>query len=344
MDSKKIRISHSAINDYRRCPRLYYFKNIYTNPKTGNRIQLASPYIFLGSVVHDSIDELINLPPSVRSKKSLTKIYNLKWSHESIKEGGFISKKQENLFKERGEKMIKKVESSGLLLKRSLKKPKKILKIELNKNLNLVGIIDWVEILPDKSLHIIDFKTGKSKEPGNSLQLLIYYFLAKENYNKKIKKLSYWYLEKDNKPTIKKIEKNKISLAKIAKEGEAIKSAVSNNNFRCSSGYSKCFWCRNYEFIISGKAEYIKIDYDNKKDIYYLPTTESVLSKIYENDFLNEKEKTLFRKRIDGNKKESRIPKKETMKIFSKIKLKLKKNLTPKELKILIKELLKDGV
>ena len=46
-------------------------------------------------------------------------------------------------------------------------------------NIMLSGRIDWLEYLEEtKSVHIIDFKTGKSKDDGTSLQLEIYHLLV----------------------------------------------------------------------------------------------------------------------------------------------------------------------
>ncbi len=164
MEFKKIWISHSSITDFNNCPRLYFFKSIYRNPKTGNRIQLVSPYLSLGSAVHDTIDEVINLPLSKRTKTSLIKNYQKVWKKYSGKKGGFVSKKQESEFKKRGGKMVKKVEISGLLNRKSLKKTDNLSRTNLSKNMGLVGSFDWIEVLKNGNLHIIDFKTGKSKE------------------------------------------------------------------------------------------------------------------------------------------------------------------------------------
>lgn len=342
--TNKIRISHSAITDFNNCPRLYYFRNIYRNPKTGNRVQIVNPYLSLGLAVHETIDELIDVAPSKRSNKRLDKRFEQIWQNYSDKIGGFTSKKQEDIFKKRGQIMIKKVEGSAILSKKSLKKDKDLPKMELSPSMDLIGNFDWVELMKDGSLHIIDFKTGKNKENGNSLQLPIYQVLAEKNYNRRVKKLSYWYLEKDDKPTTKKMVSTSKCLDTINKKANEIKQSVESQSFNCNSKYKRCFYCRSYESILSGKAEYLGTKDD--RDLYYLANSKDLLDKIYEENFLNEKEKiVLYMKMNDVSVTEAKetleISKTEVENIVECIKTKLKYNLEQKELKIFVEELFK---
>lgn len=340
----KIRISHSAITDFNNCPRLYYFKSIYRNPKTGNRVQIVNPYLSLGLAVHETIDELIDIAPSKRVNKKLSKRFEKIWQNYSGKIGGFTSKKQEEMFKKRGHLMIKKIEGSAILSKRSLKKEKDFPKIELSDDMNLIGNFDWIELMKDGSLHIIDFKTGKSKEKNDSLQLPIYQVLAEKNYNRKVKKLSYWYLEKDTKLTTKKIISTNKCLDIINKKANEIKNSIESRSFGCSSKYRKCFYCKNYETILSGKAEYLGTK--NERDLYYLANSKDLLDKIYEESFLDKKEKEIVCMKMnnitmDETRETLNISKIEIKKSVESIKIKLKENLEQKELKIFIEELLK---
>ena len=53
---KAVWVSYSSISDFKKCPRAYYLKNIYKNPKTGKKIELVAPPLALGSVVHDVLE------------------------------------------------------------------------------------------------------------------------------------------------------------------------------------------------------------------------------------------------------------------------------------------------
>ncbi len=342
--TNKIRISHSAITDFNNCPRLHYFKSIYRNPKTGNRVQVVNPYLSLGLAVHETIDELIDIAPSKRANKRLGKRFEQIWQNYSGKIGGFASKKQESLFKDRGQVMIKKVEGSAILSKKSLKKDTELPKMELSPSMDLIGNFDWVELMKDGSLHVIDFKTGKNKENGSSLQLPIYQVLAEKNHNRRVKKLSYWYLEKDNKLTTKQVISTNKCLDIINEKAKEIKQSIESKNFGCSSKYRKCFYCKSYESILSGKAEYLGTKDD--RDLYYLANGKDLLDKIYEENFLNEKEKEILYMKMNNVsvvevRETLKVSRVEIKNIVENIKTKLKENLEQKELKIFIEELLR---
>ena len=57
-------VSHTSISDFLQCPRAYYLKNVYKDPKTRHKIQLMSPPLALGQVVHSVLESLSILPGS----------------------------------------------------------------------------------------------------------------------------------------------------------------------------------------------------------------------------------------------------------------------------------------
>ena len=347
IDSKEtLWISHSAIRNFDNCSRLYYFANIYRNPDTGNRVQIVNPYISLGSAVHEVIDELLDLSPSKRTKTSLLGRLERVWSRYEGKVGGFVSPKQEAEFKKRGVNMIKKVEKSDILSKKALRRDDNLPKMTLYDGIQLVGSFDWIEVLPNNSLHIIDFKTGKSKESSDSLQLPIYQILAKSNYKKEVEKLSYWYLETSSNLTTQKSVDSEKALVKIKKKAIKIKETIDTSNFSCDSPYNRCFWCRKYENIISGKAERVGTNEKMQKDLFYITNSDDVVRKIEESNFLNKDEKKIFRMRMENEtlkkvKEDSGKTSKEIKDLILSIKKKIKTNLSPRELKVFVEELSK---
>jgi len=349
MDSRKtLWVSHSSITDFKSCLRLYYFKNIYRNPKTGNRIQLVNPYLSLGIAVHEAIDEVADLSPSKRLKISLLKEFEKKWKEYSGRKGGFVSYEQEKEFKERGIEMIKKFQKSDLLKSKSLSKKNILPKISLSENIELVGSLDWIELLPNNELHIIDFKTGRAEESKDSLQLQIYKILAEKNYGFKTKKLSYWYLDKDDYPKEKKINSQKESMKKIKEKAFQIENTIKKGDFSCSSGYFKCFQCREYEGILSGKAEYVGIDPKMNKELYFSVNNNGVFRRIEEGIFLNDIEKKIFKMRINKKninyiQEDTQLTNKKIETLIFDIKKKIKDNLSKKELKLFVQELENNG-
>jgi len=172
-------VSHTSISDFLRCPRAYYLKNIYRDPKTNHKIKLMSPSLALGSAVHEVLESLSVLPRQTRFSGSLIAKFDRAWEKITGKKGGFINADTEYKFKQRGQEMLRRVMNnpgplSGLAVKIQMDLPQFWLSEE--DNIMLCGKIDWLEYLPDSdSVHIIDFKTGKTEEDPDSLQLPIYH-------------------------------------------------------------------------------------------------------------------------------------------------------------------------
>ncbi len=328
----KLWISYSALSDFDKCKRAYYYKHIYRNPKNNNRIQVVSPYLSLGIVVHNAIEGLSAFPPKKRKEISLVERFLFGWEECKGKKGGFISNKQEKEFKERGEKMIKRAEKSKLIKNKSLDMNGIFPKLNLFKDVELVGSIDWIEILPSGESHIVDFKTGKSEESSSSLQLPIYLLLARENFDKKLKKASYFYLDRDESPVTQEIGELGNYLEEIKEKASNIMKAVEKRDFSCSSGYKNCFHCREFDAIFSGEAEHVGFDQNMKKELYYLIKEDNVIERIL--DFLTEEEKEIFDRRLRKDAIND-VPSEK----IEKLKEKLKDNLSNKELKAFINKI-----
>ncbi len=337
-------ISYSALSDFNKCKRAYYYKHLYRNPKNNNRIQIVNPYLSLGSIVHESIEGLSAFSPKKRQEISLIKRYQDIWENYKGKKGGFISENQEKEFKERGEKMIERAQNSELIKNKALNMNDIFPKLNLFKDVELVGSIDWIEILETGESHIVDFKTGKSDENSSSLQLPIYLLLAKQNFDRKVERASYFYLDRDNKPILQQIGSLKNYLEEIKERSNQILKAVAKNDFSCSSGYKSCYHCREFDTVFSGLAEYVGYDDKMKKELYYIVKEETVMERILGGNFLDEIQKKIFDLRIEGNKEEE-ISKKIKKPIsyikeeIIKIKEKLKENLSSKELKAFIRKI-----
>jgi hypothetical protein len=341
MNFKKILwISHSAISSYTKCPHLYYLEYEYRNPKTQNRIQIINPYLSLGSAVHETIEELADFPIKKRIKISLTDRFVEVFKKYRGLRGGFISEKKEEDFFKKGVQMIEIVEKSNFLARPSIKTTTNFPNINLiGENIKLVGSIDWIELLPSGGAHIIDFKTGGTKENNGSLQLPIYKILAKGNLKEKVEKVSYWHLQHDKLPIEQKIKDINSSLKTLKEKAEQIKRAIDERNFPCEYG-KKCFACRDYEKIFRGEAELIESGNSRNKDSFCVFKKEEIIEKVLKEDFLDEREKKIFEMRIDDSMEtinnKLRLEEEKSKKIVREIKEKLKKNLRKKELKVIV--------
>lgn len=279
-------VSHTSINDFLECPRAYYLKHIYRDPKTGHKIKLISPPLSLGQIVHEIIESLSFIPVEDRLKVSLVNRLHLLWPKIAGKSGGFTSLVAELSYKKRGEEMLLKLmKNPGPLLNQAVK-----IKMELpyfwlseKDNLILCGKIDWLEYLPDTdSVHIIDFKTSKGGEKNDSLQLPIYYLLARNCQRRHISRASYWYLGNDLGLTEVILPDADVSREKVMSIAKKIKLARQLNIFKCPHK-SGCRACRPMELIIKKEAEFVGVD-EYRADVYM--TDDSVKSDDQESEIL----------------------------------------------------------
>lgn len=268
-------ISYTALKDFLKCPRSYYLKNRYRDPKTGNRLQIASAPMTLGSLVHDAIKWYL-LTGRVASKDDVIKQYKNHWLKYRGKRGGFSSREEEADFGKRGLKMLDNfMENAGNL------EPQvpvfDFLRFQLDEKTVLNGKVDFVGELSDGSLHILDFKTG-SKEEEDSTQLHTYAILAESNFQKPVSKISYWYLDRESAPKEAVLDGLEEKLAWLKDKALQIKNAILENNWVCIKGASPagglCSDCKNYQATIEGKGEFQFSDESFKKDIYFLDKLE----------------------------------------------------------------------
>jgi hypothetical protein len=194
------------------------------------------------------------------------------WEKFSGKKGGFHNPEQEQESKERGKQMIASVmDHPGPLARLSIKLKQDFLYYWLSEedNIILCGKIDWLEYLKDiNAVHIIDFKTSKKEESKDSLQLPIYYLLAKNCQSRQVEKLSYWYLEYDTMPTRMDLPDLDTASAKLLELGRKIKLARKLENFNCPSGSDGCIACRDLERVSRGEGE--KVGESDRHNLYYI--------------------------------------------------------------------------
>ena len=263
-------ISHSSINDYLQCPRSYYLKNIYKDHLTGNKIQITSPALALGSAVHEVIESLSVIPTDKRFDESLILKFDQVWGKYSGKKGGFTDLNEEHKYKERGKAMLRRVmENPGPLANLSVKIKEEIpyFWISEDENIILCGKVDWLEYFKDlDSVHIIDFKTSKKEEDDNSLQLPIYYLLVQNCQKRTVSQVSYWYLEFADSPVEKKLPNINDSKVKVLEIGRKIKLARKLDKLECPNGTEGCIFCRSLEAIVRGEGE--KVGENNHRDTY----------------------------------------------------------------------------
>lgn len=268
-------VSHSSMGDFLKCPRLYYLHNVYKNSK-GKKINLVSPALSLGSAVHEVVEGLAEYPAEKRFEKpeELLKRFAEAWKKFSGKKGGFRTEDEEITAKTRGEAMLRRViENPGPLQEKIVKLKEGAngmlpnFYLSEDDNIILCGRIDWLEYKSeDDSIHILDFKTGKHEEKGDSLQLPIYQLLLNKLQKRKVSGASYWYLDVDNAPkevSLPTVEDSFKKVYKVAKDVADARALAQKEGaekaFVCPSGKEGCFGCRPFEKILRGEAEFLGV-------------------------------------------------------------------------------------
>lgn len=266
-------VSHSSLNDFLQCPRAYYLKNVYKDPKTNRKIQLVAPSLSLGSAVHEVLESLSQMSVEERFRIPMMERFHNAWQKVTGKKGGFFDASTEELYKRRGESMIRRVEASPGPLARLAVKIKDDLPyywLSEEENIILCGKIDWLEYLPEEdSVHIVDFKTSKREEDEKSLQLPIYYLLTHNCQRRNVNKASYWYLDFNDDLTPQELPDLESANNTILKLARDIATARKLERFNCPQGTEGCWACSPFERILKGDAELVGED-EYRRNLYVI--------------------------------------------------------------------------
>lgn len=257
-------ISNSALNDFIKCPRAYYIGHVYKD-KNFSKVSLATPAFSLGNAVHDVLEKLGLTETDKRGNFSYNDIFEEIWENYTGELGGFATKEEEYTYKERGKRMIQRVaDNPGPLLNKSfnhalslrfpIDKPPPNYDFSLEHGLILCGNIDWVEYNSDGTVNIIDFKTGKEEDP-TSLQLAIYCLLVQNILHKKVAKVSYWYLGREDYPTEILLPDTEVVAKQILHLALQLKDIRFKREYDCLNG--GCMSCRQLEPIVNGQAKLV---------------------------------------------------------------------------------------
>lgn len=265
-------VSHSSISDFLKCPRSYYLKNVYKDPVTRHKIQIISGPLALGQAVHEVLESLSILPTDQRFREPLLAKYERAWLKVTGKLGGFISPEEEIRYKARGEAMLKRAERvRGPLARLAVKIKQDLPHFWLSEedNIILCGKIDWLEYLPESdSVSIIDFKTGKNQEDGNSLQLPIYHLLVHYCQHRSVSNACYWYLESSDDCEERKLPDLQEAFDQILQIAKKISLARKLNVMKCPMGAEGCRYCKPMEKILRGEGELVASN--SRNDLYVL--------------------------------------------------------------------------
>ncbi|MBU1032119.1 PD-(D/E)XK nuclease family protein [Patescibacteria group bacterium] len=263
-------VSYTGLKDFLRCPRSYYLKNRYRDPKTNNRLLVASAPMTLGSLVHDAVKWYLQTGRTA-TLADIVKKYRNHWLKYQGKRGGFPTRQDEAEFGKRGLAMLDNFYKNKACLEKNLP-AYDFLRYRLDDKIVLNGKVDFIGELAGGSLHILDFKTG-SKDEEDPTQLYVYAILAEATFGKPVSKISYWYLDRDSSPKEAVLDPLEEKLEWLKEKAKEVEKAIKDNKWVCIEGDSPYSECKKYEAIIAGRGEFQFSDELFKKDIYFLDQT-----------------------------------------------------------------------
>lgn len=241
-----MRVSYSALNDYKTCPLKFKYKNIdkIREPENvervfGNLVHDAAEFMFSPNPLYPTLDEIINrFNKSFDEKKSRNSEIKL---DDGLREQGIGIIK--NFYK-------KNPPWNYNVLDLESRFEVAIEDDSLNEPCVLTGVIDRFDKLDEDTYEIIDYKTGKKlpsqDDIDRDLQMSIYNLGLIKRWphlkDKKIK-LSFYYLKHGEKITTsreeKDLEETKNKIVNLIKD---IKQKERENNFPATPTIL-CNWC-----------------------------------------------------------------------------------------------------
>ncbi len=246
------KFSFSQLESYSKCPWQYRYAFILKVPAPENaslsfgRTLHNTLYEFLYPLLEDNQAQTNIFTDTKERKESIKKQISLdkllQFYHDNWQSGGYKDKKEKEDYYKKGKdaliKFYQELQEDNwphpIMLEKSF-----VLKIGLDA---IRGAIDRVDKLEDGTVEIVDYKTGRVKDKldaRDKRQLMIYQLALESNFNYKVSKLSYYFLDKEGCKTSfvaseKKLEKLQDDLQKEMKQIKSLDFTPTPNSRVCS--------------------------------------------------------------------------------------------------------------
>jgi DNA helicase II / ATP-dependent DNA helicase PcrA len=210
--AEPIKLSASAVENYRRCPQQYAFSHLWSL-KEGPRAMLS-----FGSVVHTTIKRFMDqVKKGVKLPfEEVQRIYETEWSS-----AGYEDEYQEQGYKKDGLEQLKVFHAAMLQEAPKILEQEKRFELPLANDVILTGRMDQVNSLGHNDVEIVDYKTGKPKKEVDArkdLQLSIYALAANEIFEWNPVRLVFHYLQNNQRQETTRDAKQLAEAEKIVQE------------------------------------------------------------------------------------------------------------------------------
>jgi DNA helicase-2/ATP-dependent DNA helicase PcrA len=192
--------SFSAIDTYKVCPLKFKFNYILRLPVP------PQAALTFGSHMHALIEDYfkeIKVNNRRMEPDEVMALYKQKWDTS-----GYIDKSQERRYLSQGEGILDGFLKNSAFLACIPEAQEMKFNLDINGS-KLIGFIDQINIYDDKSIEIIDFKTGKpknQKSADESLQLSIYAIACRDIYGRLPEKVTFYNLTNNEKVSSSRTE------------------------------------------------------------------------------------------------------------------------------------------
>ena len=226
-----LKLSSSAVENYRKCPQRYLFNHLWSL-KEGPRAMLS-----FGSVIHTTIKRFLEqFKKGVKLPfDEVQRIYETEWSS-----AGYEDKYQEAEYKKDGLEQLKVFHAGMLKDPPEILEQEKGFELPLENNVILTGRMDQVNSLGRKDVEIVDYKTGKPKKEADArkdLQLSVYALAAKEIFEWNPTRLVFHYLQNNER---KETTRDAKQIAEAEATVQETAADIRAGNFPAKRG----FFCR----------------------------------------------------------------------------------------------------
>lgn len=228
---EKLRLSYTKMDMYLTCPKRYYYRYVEKRP------YYPSYLAKFGSNLHRALKDVTEIIKATGSIEAETQkeLFEKQWTDVSKD----VEKNQK--LKETGEVQLKSFSEINQETIKNTLYVEKSFAFKLD-NITLNGYIDRVDVIEDKYVDIIDYKTGKLRELyPDDLQLNFYALVCRDFLDLIPAKLSLYFLRTNEKLSVD-VENENIDMMKALVLN--VSEKISSNDFTpAEHSFNNCSEC-----------------------------------------------------------------------------------------------------